>query len=355
MLLKKQKGFRKGVLLRRSDFEYVLPPELIAQEPLPRRDESRLLVVRRDREEFEHRIFRDILEYLVPGDLLVVNETKVLPVRLFGVKEGTGGRVELLLLRAGGNDVWEVLVRPGRRVAPGTRLVFGEGLLRGEVLSRTEAGGRTVRFFYEGSFEEVLQRVGEVPLPPYVKKKLASPERYQTVYAKEPGSAAAPTAGLHFTPELLTAVRGRGVAVVPVVLHIGLDTFRPVRVEDITLHRMHREEYLVPGETAEAVNRARDEGRRVIAVGTTAVRCLEAAADEKGKVAAGAGATELFIYPGYRFKVVDAMLTNFHLPCSTLLMLVAAFAGREKVLRAYGEAVRLRYRFFSFGDAMLII
>lgn len=342
-------------MLKRSDFEYKLPPELIAQEPLPQRDQSRLLVVRRDREDFEHRLFRDILEYLVPGDLLVVNETKVLPVRLFGVKERTGGRVEVLLLRTVGSDTWEVLVRPGRRVMPGTRLVFGEGLLQAEVLSRTEAGGRTVRFFYEGSFEGVLRRVGEVPLPPYVKKKLAAPERYQTVYAREPGSAAAPTAGLHFTPELLTAIKEKGAAVIPLVLHIGLDTFRPVRVEEITLHRMHREEYFIPEKTAEAVNRAKGEGRRVIAVGTTAVRCLEAAADKRGRVVAGAGDTDLFIYPGYRFKVVDAMVTNFHLPCSTLLMLVAAFTGREKILRAYGEAVRLRYRFFSFGDAMLII
>ena len=342
-------------LLKPGDFDYELPPELIAQEPLPQRDESRLLVVRRDREEFEHRVFREIVAFLVPGDLLVVNETKVLPVRLYGVKEGTGGRVELLLLRATGEDTWEALVRPGRRVAPGARLVFGDGLLRGEVLSRTEAGGRLVRFFYEGSFEEVLRQVGEVPLPPYIKRKFSDSERYQTVYAREPGSAAAPTAGFHFTPELLARIQAVGVQVVPVVLHIGLDTFRPVRVEDITAHRMHREEYLVPETTAVAVNQAKAQKRRVIAVGTTVVRCLETVADEEGRIQAGAGTTDLFIYPGYRFKVIDALITNFHLPRSTLLMLVAAFAGREKILRAYKEAVRLNYRFYSFGDAMLII
>lgn len=341
-------------MLKRSDFSYDLPPELIAQEPLPRRDESRLLVVRRDRQEFEHRRFKDILEYLVPGDLLVRNETKVLPVRLYGQKK-TGGRVELLLLRAAGDDLWEALVRPGRRVPPGTRLVFGNGLLEGEVLSRTAAGGRIVGFRYEGSFEKVLRQVGEVPLPPYIKRKLADPDRYQTVYAREPGSAAAPTAGLHFTPELLAAVRESGVETVSLVLHIGLDTFRPVRVEDLTAHRMHSEDFRIPEETAEAVNLAKAGGRRVIAVGTTVVRCLEAAADQAGRVRAVAGSTDLFIYPGYRFKVVDAMITNFHLPCSTLLMLTAAFAGREKILQAYREAVRLRYRFFSFGDAMLIL
>ncbi|MEW6448431.1 MAG: tRNA preQ1(34) S-adenosylmethionine ribosyltransferase-isomerase QueA [Bacillota bacterium] len=340
--------------MRLSDFEYELPPELIAQEPLPRRDESRLLVLRRDREEFEHRRFKDILEYLVPGDLLVMNETKVLPVRLYGRKK-TGGRVELLLLRAVGTDLWEALVRPGRRVLPGTQLIFNNGLLEGEILSKTEAGGRIVSFRYQGSFEKVLQQVGEVPLPPYVRRKIASPDRYQTVYAKEPGSAAAPTAGLHFTPELLAALRDGGVETVSLVLHIGLDTFRPVRVEDVTAHRMHREDFRIPEGTAEAVNLAKAAGRRVIGVGTTTVRCLEAVAEEPGRVRAAAGSTDLFIYPGYRFKVVDGMITNFHLPRSTLLMLVAAFAGREKVLQAYREAVRLRYRFFSFGDAMLIL
>lgn len=341
-------------MLKPSDFDYELPPELIAQEPLPQRDASRLLVVYRDREDFEHRIFREIVAYLVPGDLLVVNETKVLPVRLHGVKE-TGGRVEVLLLRAVGQDLWEALVRPGRRVPPGTRLRFGGGWLTGEVVARTETGGRFIRFYYAGSFEEVLRRVGEVPLPPYIKQKLSAPERYQTVYAREAGSAAAPTAGFHFTPELLATLRAMGVGVVPVVLHIGLDTFRPVREENIAAHRMHREEYFVPEATATAVNQAKAEGRRVIAVGTTVVRCLETVAGEGGKVRAGAGMTDLFIYPGYRFKVVDALITNFHLPRSTLLMLVAAFAGREKILQAYREAVRLRYRFYSFGDAMLIL
>lgn len=341
-------------MLKPSDFDYELPPELIAQEPLPQRDASRLLVIYRDREDFEHRIFREIVGYLAPGDLLVVNETKVLPVRLRGVKE-TGGRVEVLLLRAAGLDLWEALVRPGRRVPPGTRLVFGGGRLTGEVVARTETGGRLIRFSYAGSFEEVLRQVGEVPLPPYIKQKLSAPERYQTVYAREVGSAAAPTAGFHFTPELLATLRARGVGVAPVVLHIGLDTFRPVREENIAAHRMHREEYFVPEATAAAVNQAKAERRRVVAVGTTVVRCLETVADERGRVRPGAGMTDLFIYPGYRFKVVDALITNFHLPRSTLLMLVAAFAGREKVLRAYREAIRLGYRFYSFGDAMLIL
>ncbi|MEW6171494.1 MAG: tRNA preQ1(34) S-adenosylmethionine ribosyltransferase-isomerase QueA [Bacillota bacterium] len=341
--------------MRRSDFDYELPAELIAQEPSPTRDTSRLLVVQRDREGFEHRVFRDIQEYLVPGDILVLNETKVLPVRLYGIKEGTGGRVELLLLRALGGDTWEVLIRPGRRTPPGTRLWFGAGLLKGEILERTESGGRVVRFSYRGLFEEVLRHVGHVPLPPYIKKELSEPGRYQTVYARQPGSAAAPTAGLHFTPELLARVRDGGVETASLVLHIGLDTFRPVRVEDITEHRMHREEYDIPGDTAAAVNRAKSEKRRVIAVGTTTVRCLEAASGATGEVRAGAGTTDLFIYPGYRFRVVDVIITNFHLPCSSLLIMIAAFAGREKILRAYREAVRLKYRFFSFGDAMVII
>jgi S-adenosylmethionine:tRNA ribosyltransferase-isomerase len=352
---KHKEDLDKEVLLKRSDFIYEIPPELIAQEPSSRRDASRLLVVRREREDFKHRTFRDILQYLVPRDLLVINETKVLPVRLCGVKEGTGGQVEVLLLRALGEGAWEVLVRPGRRLPPGTRLLFGKGLVTGEVLSRTESGGRVVRFFCEGTFEEVLRKVGKVPLPPYVKKTLADPERYQTVYARIPGSAAAPTAGLHFTEELLAAVKDKGVETASVVLHIGLDTFRPVQVENLAEHRMHREDYLIPPATAAAVNRAKKENRRVVAVGTTTVRCLEAAAGPTGEVAAGAGSTDLFIYPGFVFKVVDVMITNFHLPYSSLLMLVAAFAGREKVLRAYREAVRLKYRFFSFGDAMLII
>lgn len=342
-------------MLRRSDFGYEIPPELIAQEPSLRRDASRLLVVRRDREDFEHRSFPDILEYLFPEDILVLNETKVLPVRLYGVKEGTGGRVEVLLLRALHDDKWEVLVRPGRRLPPGTRLSFGDGLVTGEVLSRTEMGGRVVRLFYEGTLEEALERVGEVPLPPYIKRKLADPDRYQTVYANVPGSAAAPTAGLHFTEELLAAVTAKGVTVVPLVLHIGLDTFRPVQVENLAEHKMHREDYFVPESTAAVINRAKEEKRRVIAVGTTTVRCLEAAACPTGGLAAGAGSTDLFIYPGYVFKIVDAIITNFHLPYSTLLMMVAAFAGREKILRAYQEAVCLKYRFYSFGDAMLIL
>jgi len=341
-----------------SDFDYELPPELIAQEPLADRTASRLMVVHRATGRIEHRVFRDITDYLRPGDLLILNETKVLPVRLHGRKAGTGGRVELLLLRPGGEgeNTWECLARPGRRLPPGTVMEFAAGL-RGEVTARTAAGGRLVRFSLpEGKdFETILNEAGEVPLPPYIKKSLADPSRYQTVYAREPGSAAAPTAGMHFTPGLLRSLRAAGVGTASVVLHIGLDTFRPVQTEDITAHRMHREYYNIPEGTSLAVNAAKREGRRVIAVGTTSTRCLETAALRDGTVPPGAGWSELFIYPGFRFRVVDALLTNFHLPRSTLLMLVSAFAGRELILRAYREAVKHRYRFFSFGDAMLIL
>lgn len=341
-----------------SDFDYELPPELIAQEPLADRTASRLMVVHRATGRIEHHIFRNIGDYLQSGDLLVLNETKVLPVRLYGRKAGSGGRVELLLLRPGGEgeNTWECLARPGRRLPPGTVVEFAVGL-RGEVAARTAAGGRLVRFSLPAgkTFEAVLKEAGEVPLPPYIKKPLVDPGRYQTVYAREPGSAAAPTAGMHFTPELLRSLRAAGVRTATLVLHIGLDTFRPVQTEDITAHRMHREYYDIPEGTSLAVNAAKREGRRVIAVGTTSTRCLETAALPDGMVPPGAGWSELFIYPGFRFKVIDALLTNFHLPRSTLLMLVSAFAGRGLILTAYREAVERRYRFFSFGDAMLIL
>jgi len=292
---------------------------------------------------------------LKEGDVLVVNDSRVVPARLFGVKDGTGGSVELLLLERRAHDTWECLARPARRLRPGTRLVFGGGLLRGEVLEAMPGGGRLVGFRWEGVFEDVLRQLGEIPLPPYIKERLSDPERYQTVYAREEGSKAAPTAGLHFTPELLEAIRQRGVEVVSITLHVGLGTFRPVTAETVEEHHMHAEYYRVPQESAAAINRAKARGGRCIAVGTTVVRTLESVAADDGEVLPGSGWTEIFIYPGYRFKVIDAMVTNFHLPRSTLLMLVSAFAGREQVLRAYEEAIAMGYRFYSFGDAMLIL
>ncbi len=339
-----------------SEFDYDLPDHLIAQDPLACRDESRLMVVRRENESFEHRKFRDIVEYLSPGDVLVVNNTRVIPARLMGVKEGTGGEVEVLLLKKKEDLLWEALVRPGRRARPGTSLDFGKGTLKGTILDSTEVGGRLIRFECPGSFEEALYRVGMMPLPPYIKKYPADPRRYQTVYADREGSVAAPTAGLHFTGELLDRIRGAGVRVVAVLLHVGLGTFRPVTVPEVESHHMHEEYYEISPETAGVINEAaRSPDRRVIAVGTTTVRCLETVADEQGQVGAGAGYTGIFIYPGYKFKVVEGLVTNFHLPRSTLIMMVSAFAGREKILRAYREAVERRYRFFSFGDAMLIL
>jgi len=338
-----------------SDFDFSLPGELIAQEPPERRDQSRLLVVRLNSEEFEHRMFRDITSYLRPGDALVINDTRVIPARLIGVKAGTGARIEVLLLRQLDGLRWEALVRPGRRAGPGTEISFGGKSLECRVIKNTGYGGRVVEFRCDGSFEDALDRLGLMPLPPYIKKPLLDRNRYQTVYARQAGSAAAPTAGLHFSEELLSRIREKGVAVVPVLLHVGLGTFRPVKVEDIRKHHMHAEYYEISEGSAAEINKARRAGGKVIAVGTTTTRCLESAADDSGQVRAGTGWTDIFIYPGYRFKAVQGLITNFHLPKSTLLMMVCALAGRDKTLAAYREAVNRRYRFFSFGDAMLII
>lgn len=337
-----------------KDFYYDLPQELIAQDPLRDRSASRLMVLDKNTGEIQHRIFKNITEYLKPGDCLVINNTKVIPARLYGVKEGTEAKVEILLLKRMENDVWETLVKPGKKCRPGARLSFGEGILTGEVIDIVEEGNRLIRFEYEGIFEEILDRLGQMPLPPYITHQLEDKTRYQTVYAKHDGSAAAPTAGLHFTAELLDAVRGMGVEIVEVTLHVGLGTFRPVKETDVLKHHMHSEFYRITQSEADKINRAKREGHRVIAVGTTSTRTLEAAADENGFLREMSGWTEIFIYPGYRFKVVDCLITNFHLPESTLVMLVSALAGREHVLNAYKEAVKERYRFFSFGDAMLL-
>ena len=341
--------------MKTTDFDYVLPPELIAQTPMEPRDHSRLLVYHRDTGAVEHRHFYDITEYLRPSDALVINETKVIPARLLGEKEDTGVPVEVLLLRRRNATDWEALVRPGRRLKPGTRCVFGGGALACEILDTVpETGGRLVRFQFDGVFEEILDRLGEMPLPPYIHEKLQDQARYQTVYARQEGSAAAPTAGLHFTPELLSRIRAMGVTVVPVLLHVGLGTFRPVKEEDVDRHVMHSEFCQVTPQAAETLNRVRAGGGRIVCVGTTSVRTLETMADEAGIVHAGAQDTAIFIKPGVRLKATDALITNFHLPQSTLLMLVSAMMGREEALRVYAEAVREKYRFFSFGDAMLI-
>lgn len=340
--------------LRKKDFYFNLPQELIAQDPLEDRSSSRLLVLDKESGETEHHIFRDIVSFLKPGDCLVLNNTKVIPARLLGERAQTGAHVEVLLLKRLEADVWETLVKPGKKCRPGTRLVFGGGLLRAEVLETVEEGNRLIRFEYEGIWEEVLDRLGEMPLPPYITHKLQDKSRYQTVYAKYEGSAAAPTAGLHFTRELLDEIAAKGVRLAYVTLHVGLGTFRPVKEENVLEHHMHSEFYQVSAETAELINDTKRCGGRVICVGTTSCRTLESAADGDGVVRAGSGNTEIFIYPGYRFKVLDALITNFHLPESTLVMLVSALAGRENVLAAYEEAVREKYRFFSFGDAMFI-
>ncbi len=337
------------------DFYYELPRELIAQDPLEDRSGSRLLVLNRSTGETEHHIFRESREYLRPGDCLVVNDTKVIPARLIGSREGTGAKIEVLLLKRRADDVWETLVKPGKKARPGVRLCFGDGLLRGEVLEVVEDGNRLIRFTYEGIFEEILDRLGQMPLPPYITHQLKDRNRYQTVYAKHDGSAAAPTAGLHFTPELLDEIRKKGVEIAKVTLHVGLGTFRPVKVDEITDHHMHSEFYVVEEEQARIINETRAGGGRIIAVGTTSCRTLESAADEDGVLRAGSGWTDIFIYPGYEFRLTDCLITNFHLPESTLLMLVSALAGRERILKAYEAAVKERYRFFSFGDAMFII
>ena len=341
--------------MKTADFDYELPEELIAQTPVEPRDHSRLLVYHRRDGSVEHRHFYNITDYLRPGDALVINETRVIPARLLGVKEDTGVPVEVLLLRRRSAAEWEALVRPGRRLKPGVFCSFGDGLLRCEILdSVPETGGRMVRFHYQGVFEEILDRLGEMPLPPYIHEKLADASRYQTVYAKQEGSAAAPTAGLHFTPELLRRIREMGVTIVPVLLHVGLGTFRPVKVEDAEKHVMHSEWCQVTPEAAETLNRLRGAGGRIVCVGTTSVRTLETMADENGVIHAGARDTSIFIYPGVPLRATDALITNFHLPQSTLLMLVSALMGREEALRVYRTAVEERYRFFSFGDAMLI-
>lgn len=337
-----------------KDYDYDLPEELIAQDPLEDRSSSRLMVLDRQTGDVEHRHFTDILEYLHPGDCLVINNTKVIPARLFGVKEDTQAKIEVLLLKRKENDIWETLVKPGKKAKPGTKLVFGNGLLTAEVVDVVEEGNRLIQFHYDGIFEEILDQLGQMPLPPYITHQLKDKNRYQTVYAKYDGSAAAPTAGLHFTKELLQKVKDMGVDIAEVTLHVGLGTFRPVKVENVLDHHMHSEFYMVSQEAADKINRAKESGHRVIAVGTTSTRTLEAAADENGRLHETSGWTEIFIYPGYQFKVIDALITNFHLPQSTLVMLVSALAGREHVLHAYEIAVKEKYRFFSFGDAMLI-
>ena len=337
-----------------KDFYYDLPQELIAQDPLEDRSSSRLMVLDKITGEVEHRHFKDITEYLRPGDCLVINNTKVIPARLYGVKEGTEAKIEILLLKRKENDIWETLVKPGKKCKIGTKIVFGEGILTGEVVDIVEEGNRLIQFHYEGIFEEILDRLGQMPLPPYITHQLQDKNRYQTVYAKYDGSAAAPTAGLHFTPELLQQVRDMGVEIAEVTLHVGLGTFRPVKETDVLKHHMHSEFYKIEQSEADKINKAKKEGHRVIAVGTTSTRTLESAADENGFLTEKSGWTEIFIYPGYQFKVIDALITNFHLPESTLVMLVSALAGREHVLAAYETAVEEKYRFFSFGDAMFI-
>lgn len=341
--------------MKTSDFYYALPEELIAQDPLEDRSSSRLLVLNKETGEREHRVFKDIIEYLKPGDCLVINDTKVIPARLIGERVGTGAKIEVLLLKRKENDIWETLVRPGKKMKVGAQVSFGNGLLTGEVIDVVEEGNRLIQFRYEGIFEEVLDQLGQMPLPPYITHQLKDRDRYNTVYAAHEGSAAAPTAGLHFTPELLEQIQKKGVDIARVTLHVGLGTFRPVKVEDVTDHHMHSEFYQIDEEAAEKINRAKNGGGRVICVGTTSCRTIESAAAEDGHLEPCSGWTEIFIYPGYQFKMLDCLITNFHLPESTLIMLVSAIAGREHVLEAYEEAVKERYRFFSFGDAMFIV
>lgn len=338
-----------------KDFYYDLPQELIAQDPLLHRSESRMMVLNREKDTIEHKHFYDILDYLKPGDCLVINDTKVIPARLLGVKEDTGAAIEVLLLKRLDDCTWETLVKPGRKARVGARIVFGEGKLIGEVVDIVEEGNRIIRFEYQGIFEEILDELGQMPLPPYITHKLEDKNRYQTVYAEHEGSAAAPTAGLHFTEELLEKIQKKGIQIAHVTLHVGLGTFRPVKEENILDHHMHSEFYVIDEKAAETINETRTHGGRIIAIGTTSTRTLETVADEAGRVHACSGWTDIFIYPGYKFKAIDGLITNFHLPESTLLMLVSAFYNREKILAAYQEAVKEKYRFFSFGDAMLIL
>ena len=338
-----------------KDFYFDLPQELIAQDPLEDRSSSRLLVLDKETGEITHRVFRDVVEYLHSGDCLVINDTKVIPARLFGVKKDTGAKIELLLLKRRENDVWETLVKPGKKAKTGTEISFGEGLLWGKIIDTIDDGNRLIQFHYDGIFEEILDQLGQMPLPPYITHQLKDKKRYQTVYAKHEGSAAGPTAGLHFTKDLLDAIEKKGVKIARVTLHVGLGTFRPVKVENVQDHHMHSEFYMIDEEEAAKINETKASGGRVICVGTTSCRTIESAADDQGILHAGSGWTDIFIYPGYRFKILDGLITNFHLPESTLVMLVSALAGREHILNAYQEAIKERYRFFSFGDAMLIM
>ena len=341
--------------MKTSDFYYDLPKELIAQDPLEDRSSSRLLHLSMKDGSMEHRHFTDILDYLNEGDCLVINDTRVIPARLYGHKEETGALIEILLLKRHENDIWECLVKPGKKAKPGAKITFGDGILKGEIIDIVDEGNRLIQFHYDGIFEEILDQLGEMPLPPYITHKLKDKNRYQTVYAKNDGSAAAPTAGLHFTKELLEQVKAEGVKIAHVTLHVGLGTFRPVKVDDVEQHHMHSEFYMVEEEQAKLINDTKKAGGRVISVGTTSCRTLESATGEDGILLAGSGWTEIFIYPGYRFKMIDGLITNFHLPESTLMMLVSALAGKENIMAAYEEAVRQKYRFFSFGDAMLIL
>ena len=340
--------------MKTSDFYFDLPEELIAQDPLEDRSASRLLVLNKETGETEHKIFRDIVNLINPGDCLVLNNTRVIPARLLGVKEDTGAHVEVFLLKKLTKDTWETLVKPGKKLKPGARVVFGDGLLKATILDTMEEGARKVLFEYDGIFEEVLDKLGEMPLPPYITHKLKDRDRYQTVYARYDGSAAAPTAGLHFTNELLAELEAKGVRIAYVTLHVGLGTFRPVKVDDVTNHHMHSEHYVVTEEAADIINSTKANGGRVICVGTTSCRTIESASDDTGKVIPGESDTQIFIYPGYSFKVLDALITNFHLPESTLVMLVSALAGKDNIMKAYREAIDLKYRFVSFGDAMFI-
>ena len=337
-----------------TDFNYNLPEELIAQVPIEKRDESRLMVLDREKKTIEHKVFKDILDYLKPGDCLVRNNTKVIPARLYGVKEETGANVEFLLLHRVEGDSWEVMVRPGKKLMPGAKVSFGDGILKAEILEKMDDGNRKVKFEYNGIFNEILDKIGLMPLPPYIKERLKEKDRYQTVYAKYEGSAAAPTAGLHFTDELLEKIKEKGVEIANVTLHVGIGTFRPVKVENIEEHDMHSEHYYIKKEDADKINNARKNGGRIIAVGTTSCRVLESISDENGIVHETEGDTSIFIYPGYKFKCIDCLITNFHLPESTLIMLVSALAGKDYIMKAYEEAVKEKYKFFSFGDAMFI-